>query len=464
MKTMPTVALVGRPNVGKSCLFNRLVGRFISIVHDQPGVTRDVVTAEVDNHFVLMDTGGIGLATAQTPSDIMEATEEQVGLAIQAADLILLVVNGQEGCTPLDESVAEKLRRYGKKIVLVVNKLDSFKHQRLVDDFYGLGITPVLGVSAEHNQGIGGVFNAIEAIIGPPAAREPSDPASKRVKICFAGRPNVGKSSILNALLKSNRLIVSDMPGTTRDAITIAFDYTATSGQVYPFTLMDTAGVRTRSKVRTSLDFFSFLRTEKAIEGSEIVFLVLDAREGVTESDKKIAGKIIELGKGIIIVVNKWDYAQEALKAQTLEGFRDEKAFKKAFAQAINKELFFLPASPILFVSAQNGYALDTIFQTAWKVHEMLHTPLLTSKVNTVIADILERRPPVVVHSKRFKVYYALQVGQNPFTIKLFCNRKIEFQGNYQRYLTNNFNQAFELTGCPVTFELIGKPPRKPPE
>jgi GTP-binding protein len=478
MKKLPVVAIIGRPNVGKSCLFNRLAKRFIAIVHDEPGVTRDVISAEIDKHFLLMDTSGIGLTTAQTPADIAKATEEQVHFAIQAADLILFIVNGQEGYTLLDERVASQLRNYGKPLVLVVNKIDTFKHQKLIDDFYRLGIHPVLGVSAEHNQGIEELLTFIETVIGPKP-QEDYKPTVERIKICFAGRPNVGKSSIMNALLKSSRLIVSDTPGTTRDAIAIDFDYQpnvsapkvnpesqppAAPNKSYLFTLVDTAGVRTKSKIKNSVDFFSFLRTHKAIENVDIVFLVLDAKEGVTESDKKIAGKVLEAGKALVLVVNKWDYAKEALKTRQLEDFKSEREFRKAFVEAIWKQLFFLPKSPILFVSAQTNYAIESILEMAQAVHKKLNTLLSTGRVNSVIESILAANPPTIVHSKRFKVYYALQVDRNPFKIKLFCNRSVHLQDHYKRYLESRFNEAFDLKGCPIRFELIGKPPRVSPE
>lgn len=465
MEANRSVALVGRPNVGKSRLFNRLVGRRIAIVHDMPGVTRDLAMAEVGDSYLLMDTGGIGMKPKMTPEAIHSATEEQVDFALQAAAVVLFVTEGPEGITPVDQELADKLRRYGKKVIVVANKMDRRADQAALGDFHQLGFDGVAYVSAEHGSGCDELHRAIMAILGPVPAPTPEQKAAsleKRTRICLCGRPNVGKSSLGNALLKAPRLIVSDISGTTRDAIEHALDYTDKSGQDWHFTLVDTAGMKPNRKLGSSLDYFSNLRSQTAIESSDVAFLILDATAGVGKHDKKIAGEIMEAGIGLVVVVNKWDLALQLFREDPIPGYENEKDFRRKFIDAVREELFFLPDSPVIFTSALTGYQVETILQTAVSIDTTQGMKLPTGKVNQTVRDLLERQQARVVGGKRFKAYYAVQVGNRPFRIRLFCNRAEKLEESYERYLQNGFQDAFRLDGCPVRFELVGKPEENP--
>ena len=450
-----SVALVGRPNVGKSRLFNRLAGRRIAIVHDQPGVTRDVLPVDVAGNFTLMDTGGIGLPSNEaTPPQLVQATETQVDLALQAASLILFTVDGIEGCTPLDESIAQQLRRCDKPILLVINKIDGPKQLENLDDFSRLGFPDSLHVSAEHGSGTSELLDHIQKVLGPApeAAAAPS-----RIAISFVGRPNVGKSSIVNRLVDAKRLLVSETPGATRDAVALDLDYQAEDGSATPFRLVDTAGLRRGSKYRGPIGAFSTFRTEQAIRQSDVVFLVLESLQGATQYDKTLAGKILEAGCALAILVNKWDIALERFRQDPPEGFDSEPDFRQQCDKDLRRELFFLPDSPIHFISASNGYGMETILETARSLHHNLYQKLPTPRVNRFLSERLAHRTPPTPSGKRFKLYYAVQTGHKPYNIRLFCNRRIPLQHGYQRYLKNSFIEAFSLQGCPVNFELIGK-------
>lgn len=465
MEANRSVALVGRPNVGKSRLFNRLVGRRIAIVHDMPGVTRDLAMAEVGDSYLLMDTGGIGMKPEMTPEAIHSATEEQVDFALQAAAVVLFVMEGPEGVTPVDQELTDKLRRYGKKVIVVANKMDRRADQAALGDFHQLGFDGVAYVSAEHGSGCDELHRAIMAILGPVPAPTPEQKAAsleKRTRICLCGRPNVGKSSLGNALLKAPRLIVSDISGTTRDAIEHSLDYTDKSGQDWHFTLVDTAGMKPNRKLGSSLDYFSNLRSQSAIESSDVAFLILDATTGVTKHDKKIAGEIMEAGIGLAVVVNKWDLALQLFREDPISGYENEKDFRRKFIDAVREELFFLPDSPVIFTSALSGYQVETILQTAVSIDTTQSMKLPTGKVNQTVRDLLERQQARVVGGKRWKAYYAVQVGNRPFRIRLFCNRAEKLEDSYERYLQNGFQEAFRLDGCPVRFELMGKPEENP--
>ncbi len=454
-----SVALVGRPNVGKSRLFNRIAGRRIAIVHDQPGVTRDVNTIEVESDFTLMDTGGIGLDAGEGKELITEAVEEQVIFAIQAAGIILFMVDGREGCTPMDEMVAEKLRRYGKEPILVINKIDTGRHENLGADFDKLGFDQPHLVSAEHGRGVYDLRQAIDKMLGPKPPK-PESPDENRIKICFTGRPNVGKSSICNRLLKSDRLVVTEVPGTTRDSVALDLDYKTKDGELWPFRLVDTAGMRKRGKMSSSVEFFSSLRSEGAIKKADVVFLVLDALSGVTKQDKSLAGHIVKSGKTLAIVVNKWDLALDSFRRETIKGYKDEKDFRQQYAEAIYKELFFLPDSPIVFVSALKGFSIGKILLCGKELDGIQSTQLSTPKINRLLAGMLERQNPPLIKGKRFKIYYALQTSSRPFQIRLFCNQATRLDDRYRRYLEKGFHAEFDLKGCPVRFQLAEKPKR----
>lgn len=449
-----TVALVGRPNVGKSRLFNRLAGKRLAIVHDQPGVTRDVNSTHVAaGDFTLLDTGGLGLVADPNLRQIVAAAEEQVWFAIEAAGLICFVVDGQQGLTPLDETLAERLRASGKPVLLVVNKIDLPRHVGRADDFARLGLGDPIAVSAEHGYHEDRLREEILEVLGPPPPEPP--PEAARIRIAFVGRPNVGKSSLCNALFKAERLVVSEVPGTTRDSVALDLDYQAGEDQVWRFRLVDTAGVRKRTKVDSSVEYFSGLRTRESFENAEVVFLVIDALEGVTSQDKALAGEMIEAGRCVAVIVNKWDLARERLQEPDMKD--DEATFRRKYAEAALRELFFLPDSPVLFTSARTGYALDRVLTTARRLWEISGRTLPTPKVNRALEKLMDHRQPKLVAGKRFKVYYAVQTGNRPFSFRLFCNRATKLDDNYRRYLEGGLVEEFGLGGCPIRFELRGK-------
>ena len=456
----PSIAIVGRPNVGKSRLFNRLAGKRISIVHDRPGVTRDVVVADNPQGYVLMDTGGIGMIPEMTPTEIQNATEDQAEFAILAADLLLFVVDGRSGMVPLDQTLAQKFRKMGKHPVLVVNKMDNPEEDYSFEEFKRLGFTKQVGVSAEHGHGIEQLEKIFQEVLPSPTL--PGDEIlNQRTSIAFVGRPNVGKSSLCNRLLNMKRLIVSDVPGTTRETVQLNLDYQVEGSEdSWLFRLYDTAGLKRSKRVDTSLDYFSSVRTKHAIEEVEVVFLVLDAREGVTKQDKILAGHVLDEGKALAILVNKWDLALDGFRKDPLPGYEDEHAFRKAYLQSVRKELFFLPDSPICFVSALSGYAVQDFLQVARDLDVRMEKAISTSALNKLFADMFEHRPPAKVGGKRFKIFYAVQVEKRPFRIKLFCNREHKLDEPYRRYLEKGIQKRFGLSGCPLKFSLAGKEAR----
>lgn len=465
-----SVAIVGRPNVGKSRLFNRLVGRRVAIVHDMPGVTRDLITERVPvDDYLLMDTGGIGLFTEEaTPKVIADAVEEQVSFAIQAAELVVFVTDVSQGCTPLDQEVAARLRGFGKKVLLVVNKADNEERHMEQGEFFALGFGAPILISAEHNRGIEFLKRKILDEIGPAETAdedENGDPVSAAgagtpppIRICLAGRPNVGKSSLGNALTKNSRLIVSDVAGTTRDPIRQRLDYTdKKTGETAAFELIDTAGKRAKNKFDT-LEYFSALRTDEAMRRADVCFLVIDAVTGVTRLDKQLAGQIIEMGAGLIVVVNKWDLALRHFRAGTVNGYENEDEFRRAFAKAVNRELFFLPGSTVLFTSALEGLRVETMLREAFALYARMNVQIPTGQLNRVIHGVMEANPPKMVSGRRFKCYYAVQTGNRPLRVRLFCNSEEKIEETYERFLLSKFYAAFELGGVPVKFDFVGKP------
>ncbi len=453
-----TVAIVGRPNVGKSRLFNRLCRRRLSIVHDMPGVTRDLVSAEVDNDFVLLDTGGLGMELKMTPKKIAQAAEEQVEFAINASSVILLIVDVREGIAALDEMVAEKLRRQGKKVIVVANKADSVEEEDNAYEFTRLGLGDVFPVSAEHSRGISDLMEIIREKLGEVIPSDNSTEAeTKRVRISLIGRPNVGKSSLGNCLLNSKRLIVSDVPGTTRDSVELDLDYTHKDGELLKFRLADTAGLRSKSKVDSPVEFFSSVRSQQAMERSDVVFLVIDAIAGVTKQDQVIAGAVMDAGRALVVIVNKWDLVIQQWEQEPVEGFRSLKHFLESYEKSLRKEMFFLPDPPILFVSAETGFHIESMLEAAAAVSATLNLKIPTGKLNALIHSLFEARAPKLVGIKRFKVFYAVQIGSRPMQIRLFCNRVERLDPAYRRYLERAILHEFRLNGCPVRFDLVGK-------
>jgi GTPase len=454
MKNLKIVALVGRPNVGKSRLFNRLVGRRLSIVHDQPGVTRDVIEATVDHHYRLLDTGGIGFTAKDTPADIHEAMEAQVSIALDLADLILFVCDAKDGYTEVDKTISERLRKIRKPVILVSNKVDLEQHESMSFEFKRAGLGSVIAVSAEHGYNFDALQNRIEEIVGPKST-EPHTIEEHRIRVSLMGRPNVGKSSITNRLLNSDRMIVSPVAGTTRESIEVNLDFKTSKGDIFPFALVDTAG--RRKKVDNVLEYFSNLRAESALKAVDIVIQVIDAVEGITTQDKQLAGEILDAGKGLIIAVNKWDHAMERFLRDPIRGYETEPEFREAFEKAIREKLFFLPDSPIVFVSALKDHNLGKLLERAKKLKETMDTKIPTAKINQTLQKLFDKQEPRLSSGRRFKVYYGTQTSNMPIRIRLFCNSSARLQDSYKRYLIVGLRKAFKLDGCPIELELRGK-------
>jgi GTPase len=488
------IAIVGRPNVGKSALFNRIVKKRIAIVHDQPGVTRDRVSVEAEWHghpFTLVDTGGIGLLRREKSTDvIVKAALEQVDMAIEAANVIILVVNVQDGIVPLDQEVADKLRRSGKNILVAANKVDTERMEKLADEFVALGFQKIFPVSAIHGEGIESLMGAALAALPPaallpvaetPVASEeestvdaenpspsPVAPAAP-LKLAIVGRPNVGKSSIINALTKSERVIVSPIPGTTRDSVDVPFEV-ETEGVRSKYVLIDTAGMRKTRRVDDSIEFFSVQRSEESIIRSDITVLVIDAEVGITEQDKKIADVIVENRRACIIVVNKWDLFDQEVRAARKEEIvrRDDKNKVRRVGQAkelttliqfgqwVQEKLFFLDYAPVIFTSAKSGFHLDRLLETVRYVAAQLQQKIPTAILNRTLRDSVERRQPVSDAGHRLKFYYATQVRESPPTFLLFVNRDELFSDQYKKYLSGELRTAFGYEGCPLI--LVPKP------
>jgi GTP-binding protein len=458
----PIVAIVGRPNVGKSRLFNRLTRRRISIVHDHPGVTRDIISADVDG-YTLLDTGGFGLAPGDTPSKIVKAVDAQVMFAVEMAHLIVFVVDAQQGLAPVDEDIAKRLRKSGKKVVLVVNKVDHPRHDAAVTEAFRLGLGQPVAVSAEHGHGEEDVRLRITRALDLPddaPETEPVAPADRRLRICFIGRPNVGKSSIANRVIGSDRLIVSDVPGTTREAVDLDFDYKSKKGEVWKFSLTDTAGLKKSTKLASPVEYFSQLRSVDAIGRADVVYLVLDAVDGVGAQDKAIAGEAVKAHKPLIVVVNKWDLGRKAFAEGRVAKYETEDHFRKAFAEAVESMIFFSPGSPVIFTSAITGFQIEAMLRAARKLDGRLDQQLPTGELNRVITRVTEKMPPPKIDGIRFRIYYAVQTGTRPYRIKLFCNQSRRLGESYRRYLERGVVEEFDLQGCPVHFDLVGKEPR----
>ena len=482
------IAIVGRPNVGKSALFNRIAGRRIAIVHDQPGVTRDRITAEVEWHgrpFTLVDTGGIGLLRREKANDvIVKAALEQVELAIEAANVIILVVNVQEGVVPLDREAAARLRASGTPVLVAVNKVDTHRAETSALEFAELGFDKVFPVSAIHGEGIEPLMNAATSILGvrdpKPETRaespgessgEEAEHATRNqqplpLKLAIVGRPNVGKSSIVNALTASERVVVSPIPGTTRDSVDVPFEV-VTEGVRQSYVLIDTAGLRKTRSVGDSIEFFSVKRAEESIARSDIVILVLDAEAGITEQDKKVADRIVQARRACIVVVNKWDLVNDAIRKARVEEIerRQTKASRHApnvmttlseFGEWVQEHLFFLDYAPVIFTSAKSGFHLDRLLEAVRYVAAQLQQKIPTGILNRTLRDAVERRQPISARGHRLTFFYATQVRQAPPTFLMFVNRDELFSDQYKKYLADQMRIAFGYEGCPVI--LTAKP------
>lgn len=481
------IAIVGRPNVGKSALFNRLVGRRIAIVHDQPGVTRDRVSAEAEWRgapFTLVDTGGIGLLRREKADDVItRAALEQVELAIEAAHVIIMVVNVQEGIVALDREAAARLRRSGKPVLVAINKVDTPKAEPGVLEFAELGFGKMFPVSAIHGEGLEPLLDAATALLpaaspapvpatapedGVDASAQPSLPEPGPLKLAIVGRPNVGKSSIVNALTQSERVVVSPIPGTTRDAVDVPFEV-ETDGVRQSYVLIDTAGMRKTRSVDDSVEFFSVKRAEESIARCDIAVLVLDAEAGITEQDKKVADKIVEEHKACIVVVNKWDLMEHTVRKareeeierrQRKETHRGPKLMTTLaeFGGWVQERLFFLDYAPVIFTSAHSGFNLERLLEAIRYVAAQLQQKIPTSLLNRTLQDAIERRQPISSHGHRLKFFYATQVKQSPPIFLLFVNREDLLSPQYKKYLGDEMRRAFGYEGCPILMVPKARP------
>ncbi len=434
----PLVAIVGRPNVGKSMLFNRLAGRRLSIVEDTPGVTRDRLYAECEwngRSFDIVDTGGI---EPSADSEILLFMREQAQIAIDSADVIVLVTEIGTGVTAADKTVADMLKRSGKPVVLVVNKMDSTGD---VDpgfyEFYSLGLGDPIAVSAVHGHGTGDLLDECVEHFPP---EDGGDSADDRIRVAVIGKPNVGKSSLINLILGEKRVIVSDMAGTTRDAVDTPFE-----NKYGKYVFIDTAGIRRRSKVDDRIEKFSVMRAKLAIDRADVCLIMIDAREGVTEQDTKIAGLAHEAGKASVVVVNKWDLVDK--DGKTMDKMRKD----------VMRDLSFMSYAPILFISALTGQRTERIFELVNYVNDQSAMRITTGMLNDVLADAQARQQPPTDKGRRLKIYYMTQTGVRPPNFVIFCNSRELFHFSYQRYIENQIRAAFGLEGTPIRIVIRQK-------
>jgi GTP-binding protein len=486
-------AIVGRPNVGKSALFNCIARKRIAIVHDEPGVTRDRISAEVEwggRAFTLVDTGGIGLLRGEKATDvIVQAARQQVELAIESAHVIVFVVNLQEGVVPLDQEVAARLRASGKPVVVAANKADHDRAAGLAAEFAVLGFEKVVPVSAAHRLGIDSLLEEVLPLLpsepesSPRHAAAPEIPKAgetaesnelnRALRLAVIGRPNVGKSSLINGLTQSERVVVSPVPGTTRDSVDVPFESEA-DGVKQRFVLIDTAGLRKARRVDSSVEFFSIKRAEDAISRCDIVVLVLDAEAGITAQDKKVAGKIVEHRKACVVVINKWDLVDESVRQARKEAAHKPRAARRGesgekaaaslaeFGRWAQKYLFFLDYAPVVFASAKTGFHLGRLLEAVRFVASQLRQTIPTAILNRALHDAIEQRQPVSASGQRLKFFYATQVRKAPATFLLFVNRAELFTDQYSKYLSNTLRRAFGFEGCPILLVPKARPRNAP--
>lgn len=437
-QTNRIVAIVGRPNVGKSALFNRIAGKRISIVHEESGVTRDRICADVnwqDEHLELIDTGGIGIIDQQSTHDIIEASiYQQVDVAIEDAAVIVFVVDITAGITPLDSEVGRRLHESGRTVILAANKADNDETESFLTEFESFGF-PCIAVSALHNRGITDLMTpVVNALPDIPKAE-----LEKSLRIAVVGRPNAGKSSLINRLLNNDRVIVSDIPGTTRDSIEVPFTF-GTGPNSRRYVLIDTAGLRKARKAKTAVEKFSIIRTKQSIKQADLCILILDATEGPKLQDKKIMAEILDERKGCILLVNKWDLA--------------ETVTQRRYTKALREELPFLDFVPFLFASATSGYNIRRALEACDYVASQLCAELSTGILNRVLREAMEAVQPPVLNGKRVKMYYATQVGTEPVRVRLFVNQPKGIPSAYETYLIRCLRKAFGLEGAPVFLQF----------
>ena len=430
----PIVSIIGRPNVGKSTLFNKLVGKRLSITEDTPGITRDRLYSEVEwqnNHFTLVDTGGLELDDS---GDFNKDIENQANLAIDSSDLIILLVDGRAGITSLDELIAEKLRKSGREIMVVVNKIEQRETPLSVYDFYTLGFEELHIISAEQGYGLG---DLLDAIVEKFPNRDMDKEDDDRLKIAVIGKPNVGKSSFVNMLIGEERSIVSNIPGTTRDPIDSDFER---NGNKYTF--IDTAGLRRQRSVDSRVERFSAIRTYNAIDSADMVLFFIDAEEGVTEQDTKIIGYAHDNRKASIIVVNKWDLIEKSTNTM-----RD-------FEHSIRNKITFAPYAPIAFISVKDESRIDKLFDLIDEVDENYSFRIQTGSLNTILRDAMLLNPPKSKKGKVLKIYYMTQVTTRPPKFIIYVNDEELMHFSYLRFIENKLRENYSFRGVPLTFEV----------
>jgi GTP-binding protein len=459
--SLPVLAIVGRPNVGKSALFNRIAGKRIAIVHEQAGVTRDRVSARArwgSRAFEVVDTGGIAFMDDERTTDLLaDASRRQAEVAMEMASVILFVVDVTAGVTPLDMDMARRLRRSGKQVILAINKVDNPRREKDLSEFARLGFPEMFPIAAVHGLGMDMLLD--EATKGFPAGAVEEE--TKPTRIAIVGRPNVGKSSLINSILQSERSIVSDVPGTTRDSVDVPFEV---DGK--PYVLVDTAGLRHKRKIKTSVDQFGLMRAERSIQECDIAVMVLDATTGVTKQDKHIAGQVAEASKCCLIVVNKWDLmveAEAAAQKQHKNPRRNMRAqtYREQFMEMVHHELFFLDWASVLFLSALKGTGVDQIFGEVRKIEEQMTTRITTPELNRLLARSMESYPPPAISGKRFKIYYAFQRLGLPPTITMFVNGRQLLTQHYERFLKAKIRSVWAFQGCPLRVECRERDRRK---
>ena len=427
----PVVAIVGRPNVGKSQLFNRLAGKRLSIVEDTPGVTRDRLYADSDwrgRVFSVIDTGGI---EPRNDNEILKFMRYQAEAAIHHADVIIFITDLKTGVTASDEEVASMLQRSGKPIVLAVNKCDKpGAPDPNIFEFYNLGLGEPFGISALHGYGTGDLLDEVYGYFPPEDADEADE---GRIRVALIGKPNVGKSSLLNQLLGEERVIVSDVAGTTRDSVDADIE-----NRYGKFTFIDTAGIRKKSKVEERIEKFSVMRSLMAVERADVCVIMIDAQQGVTEQDTKVAGEAHNAGKACVIVVNKWDLIE-----------KDGKTMKEHTLR-VREGLAYMPYAPVLFISALTGQRTDKLYDLITLAYEQNHKRIPTGQLNSVLSEATARVQPPTDKGRRLKIYYATQASTAPPTFVFFCNDARLFHFSYQRYLENQIREVFGLSGTPV--------------
>lgn len=427
----PIVAIVGRPNVGKSQLFNRLAGKRLSIVEDTPGVTRDRLYADSEwrgRNFSVIDTGGI---EPRNDNEILKFMRYQAEAAIHHADVIIFITDLRTGVTASDEEVASMLQRSGKPIVLAVNKCDKpGAPDPNIFEFYNLGLGEPYGISALHGYGTGDMLDAVYEHFPEESENDEDD---DRIRIAIIGKPNVGKSSLLNRVLGEERVIVSNVAGTTRDSVDADIE-----NEYGKFTFIDTAGIRKKSKIDEKIEKFSVMRSLMAVERADVCVIMIDAQEGVTEQDTKVAGEAHNAGKACIIVVNKWDTVEK------------DGSTMKEYTLRVREGLAYMPYAPVLFISAKTGQRVDKLYSLIAEVYEQNHKRIPTGQLNSILAEATSRVQPPTDKGRRLKIYYVTQAGVTPPTFIFFCNDAKLFHFSYQRYLENQIREVFSLTGTPV--------------